>query len=51
MKQSILIILLFSFHLVFAQTNQKIYEIIDNVSSERIKTDIKTLKQNSFIQI
>jgi hypothetical protein len=43
MKQSILIILLFSFHLVFAQTNQKIYEIIDNVSSERIKTDIKTL--------
>lgn len=43
MKQSILIILLFSFHLVFAQTNQKIYEIIDNVSSERIKKDIETL--------
>lgn len=43
MKQSILIILLFSFHLVFAQNNQKIYEIIDHVSSERIEKDIKTL--------
>ncbi|MFK7780994.1 M28 family peptidase [Psychroserpens sp.] len=28
---------------IYAQTNKKIYDIIDNVSAERIKKDIKTL--------
>ncbi|WP_445736435.1 M28 family peptidase [Mariniflexile sp.] len=43
MKKSILIILLFSFEFIFAQTNEKIYQIVDNVSSERIQKDIETL--------
>ena len=41
----ILAILLFSIASVQAQTNQKIYDIIDAVSEERIKNDVKTLTE------
>lgn len=44
MKKNILFALLFIISFSFyAQTDQKIYSIIDAVSSERIKADVKTL--------
>lgn len=43
MKKIILPILLLGSTLLTAQTQQKIYDIIDSVSAERIKKDIKTL--------
>jgi hypothetical protein len=43
MKRLLLLTLLFTITFSFAQTDQKIYDIIDNVSANRIKKDIKTL--------
>ena len=42
-KLSVIITLLFLVSSIHAQTNQKIYDIIDAVSSERIEKDIETL--------
>ena len=41
MKQITLIALLFS-TIISAQTDQKIYDIIDAISADRIKADVKT---------
>ncbi|MCT8339808.1 M28 family metallopeptidase [Flavobacteriaceae bacterium TK19130] len=43
MKYRITLLLLFTALLSYSQTNQKIYDIIDAVSAERIKADITTL--------
>ncbi len=43
MKQLLTITLLLSFCAAQSQTSQKIYDIIDNVSAERIEKDITTL--------
>ncbi len=43
MKNLLLILLLFLGLVLNAQTNQKIYDIIDAVSAERIKKDVKIL--------
>ena len=43
MKKSILILSLFLTLTNYAQTDSRIYEIIENISSERIKKDITTL--------
>ena len=43
MKQIIAVSLLMYCTLGFAQTNQKIYDIIDAVSEERLRQDVKTL--------
>lgn len=45
MKKLLLLTLLFTITFSFAQTDQKIYDIIDNVSADRIKKDIKTLTE------
>ena len=44
MKQITLIALLFS-TIISAQTDQKIYDIIDAISADRIKADVKTLTE------
>ncbi|MCK0109284.1 M28 family metallopeptidase [Flavobacteriaceae bacterium S0825] len=43
MKQSLTVLLLVFVVNSFSQTDQKIYDIIDAVSAERIKNDVKTL--------
>ena len=43
MKNIILVLLLLSVTINFAQTSQKIYDIIEAVSAERIEKDIQTL--------
>jgi hypothetical protein len=43
MKRLLLLTLLFTITFSFDQKDQKIYDIIDNVSANRIKKDIKTL--------
>ena len=43
MKTFVIIALLFTAQIINAQTDQRIYNIIDAVSSERIASDIKTL--------
>jgi len=43
MKKVLLLLLLFGFTAIFAQTDQRIYDIIDAVSAERIKKDVTTL--------
>lgn len=43
MKKLLTLSFLFSSLLLFSQTDQKIYDIIDAVSADRIKKDIKTL--------
>ncbi|MCR8668545.1 M28 family metallopeptidase [Aestuariibaculum sp. M13] len=43
MKQTTIYILLFFTSIITAQTNQKIYDIIDAISAERIEKDIETL--------
>ncbi|WP_203292642.1 M28 family metallopeptidase [Luteirhabdus pelagi] len=43
MKYRITLLLFFTALLSYSQTNQKIYDIIDAVSAERIKADITTL--------
>jgi Zn-dependent M28 family amino/carboxypeptidase len=43
MRPFLIIILLFTFHITQAQTSQKIYDIIDAVSAERIAKDIEIL--------
>ncbi len=43
MKNTSVILLLFLVNLLTSQTNQQLYDIIDAVSAERIKKDIKTL--------
>ena len=43
MRPLFIIILLFTLNSLQAQTNQKIYDIIDAVSAERIAKDIETL--------
>ena len=43
MKYRITLLLLFTALLSYSQTSQKIYDIIDAVSAERIKADITTL--------
>ncbi|ULC58896.1 M28 family metallopeptidase [Flaviramulus sp. BrNp1-15] len=43
MKKSSIIFLFFLSNLLTAQTNQKIYSIIDSVSAQRIEKDIQTL--------
>lgn len=43
MKQVITILLVLSFNTISAQTSQKIYDIIDAVSAERIEKDIEIL--------
>ncbi|MCH4552427.1 M28 family peptidase [Aestuariibaculum lutulentum] len=43
MKQTTIYILLFFTSIITAQTNQKIYDIIEAVSAERIEKDIETL--------
>jgi len=45
MKKLLLLTLLFTITFTFAQTDQKIYDIINNVSAERIKKDVKTLTE------
>jgi Zn-dependent M28 family amino/carboxypeptidase len=45
MKRLLLLTLLFTITFSFAQTDQKIYDIIGNVSADRIKKDIKTLTE------
>ena len=45
MKKILSIFALFTTILLTAQTDQKIYDIIDNVSADRIKSDIKTLTE------
>ncbi|WP_033961527.1 M28 family peptidase [Psychroserpens jangbogonensis] len=42
MKYSIIALLLFTIS-IHAQTSQKIYDIIDTISEERLKNDVKTL--------
>ena len=37
------LILLYSFTIITAQTNEKIYDIIDSISEERLQNDVKTL--------
>ena len=37
------LILLYSFTIITAQTNEKIYDIIDSISEERLRNDVKTL--------
>ncbi|NNL15272.1 MAG: peptidase M28, partial [Flavobacteriaceae bacterium] len=43
MKNILLTSLLFSIILLNAQTNQKLYDIIDAVSAERLEKDVQTL--------
>lgn len=43
MRPLFIILLLFTFNITKAQTNEKIYDIIDAVSAERIAKDIETL--------
>ena len=43
MKNIILALLLFSITFLSAQTNQKLYDIIDAVSAERLEKDVQTL--------
>lgn len=43
MKRSFTIALILTINLLFSQTDQKLYDIIDAVSAERIKNDVKTL--------
>ena len=45
MKKTLTIFALFTTIVLTAQTDQKIYDIIDNVSADRIKSDIKTLTE------
>lgn len=45
MKKILSIFALFTTILLTAQTDQKIYDIINNVSADRIKNDIKTLTE------
>ena len=45
MKKTLTIFALFASIILTAQTDQKIYDIIDNVSADRIKADIKTLTE------
>lgn len=46
MQKPILLYLFFSISsMILAQTDQKIYDIIDTVSAERIKNDVKTLTE------
>lgn len=45
MKKILLLTLLFTITFSFAQTDQKIYDIINNVSADRIKKDIKILTE------
>ena len=43
MKRLIVLSILFSVQLLVAQTNLQLYKIINNISSQRIETDIQTL--------
>jgi Zn-dependent M28 family amino/carboxypeptidase len=43
MKRLITLLIILTINLNFAQTDQKLYDIIDAVSAERIKNDVKTL--------
>ena len=43
MKHLITVLLFFSFQLLLAQSSQDIYQIIDNVSAEKIENSIQTL--------
>lgn len=43
MKTSILVVSLLLYQFIFPQSQQQLYNIIDSVSAERIKSDIKTL--------
>ncbi len=45
MKKTLTTFALFATIILTAQTDQKIYDIIDNVSADRIKKDIKTLTE------
>jgi len=45
MKKTLTIFALFTTIVLTGQTDQKIYDIIDNVSADRIKSDIKTLTE------
>ncbi|MFN0729905.1 M28 family peptidase [Polaribacter gochangensis] len=45
MKKTLTTFALFTTIILSAQTDQKIYDIIDNVSADRIKKDIKTLTE------
>ncbi len=45
MKKTLTTFALFTTLILSAQTDQKIYDIIDNVSADRIKKDIKTLTE------
>jgi len=43
MKHLITVLLFFSIQLLLAQSSQDIYQIIDNVSAEKIENSIQTL--------
>ena len=43
MKKSIIVVSLLLYQLVYPQSHQQLYNIIDSISAERIKNDIKTL--------
>ena len=45
MKKTLTTFALFTTLILSAQTDQKIYDIIDNISADRIKKDVKTLTE------